>query len=274
MNRNVRKLLTVVLCVVFVISTALLLRQFRDNSGGSEAYDVALEIALNGGKREKEAGEETVPEQEAEALAWVPEPVEDDENMQTLADMDLDALREVNPDVIGWIYVPDSRINYPLLQGEDNEYYLKHTWEDKANSVGAIFLECMNSPDMTDFNTIVYGHNMNDGSMFAGLRRYSAQWYWERHPYVYVATDEGVFRYEVFSSYKADVDSNTYGLSFNQMKTRADFLIMALENSQIDTGIVPEMTDRILTLSTCSGAGYSTRWVVHARLKMVEQVQS
>ena len=90
------------------------------------------------------------------------------------------------------------------------------------------------------------------------------------HPYIYLTTDAGVYRYEVFSSYKADVDGETYGLSFELVKTKARFLLHALENSVIDTGIMPDVTDRILTLSTCSGAGYTTRWVVHARLKMVE----
>ena len=106
--------------------------------------------------------------------------------------------------------------------------------------------------------------------MFAQLHRYGENGFREAHPYVYILCDTGVLRYEIFAAYRADVDSVAYGLSFRQEKTRAEFLLHALENSRIDTGIVPEKNDRILTMSTCSGAGYTNRWVVHARLKMIE----
>lgn len=271
MKENTRKFLRLALLVVFVVSTVLLAGKFLDSAGGSGTYADALRIATSGEKKETKDSADTVqPTAQEGETVWVPAPVEDDANMDTLAAIDLDALREVNPDVIGWILIPDSNINYPILQGEDNDFYLNHTWEGKKNSVGSIFLEHLNSPDFTDFNTIVYGHNMNDGSMFANVRRYSTDWYWERHPYIYIATDTGVYRYEVFSSYKAELDSSAYGLSFQQEKTRASFLVDALESSQIITNVIPDTTDRVLTLSTCSGAGYSTRWVVHARLKMVQ----
>ena len=111
---------------------------------------------------------------------------------------------------------------------------------------------------------------MKDGSMFASLRKYAAEQYWRDHPYIYIANSEGVCRYEVFSAYRARVDSYTYGLGFERQQDKESFIQMLLQNSQIDTGIRPEATDRILTLSTCSGMGYTTRWVVNARLKMVE----
>lgn len=271
MKQNTKKWLRLVLLALFCVSTALLLRQFLDNAGGSNAYADALQIAQ---KTEKALAasqpRDAVLSEAPQGPRWVPAPVENDPNMQTLETMDLEALRQVNGDVIGWIWIPDSNIHYPLMQGPDNDYYLKRTWEGKENSVGSIFLEWRNDPALTDYNTIIYGHNMNDGSMFANLKRYSAQWYFDRHPYVYIATDAGVFRYEVFSSYEAGIDSITYGLSFQQEKTKADFLIHALEKSRYDTGIVPQPNDRILTLSTCSGMGHDNRWVVHARLKMVE----
>lgn len=262
------------LAVVFVISTALLLCQFGDNAGGEDAYGDALAIASGTGSREEqepaitEATEPVILE-----TIWVPAAVEDDPMMEEMAAIDLAALREVNEDVVGWIRIPNTKIDYPMMQGEDNDYYLKHTWDRRRNSVGSIFLEHLSSPDLTDYNTIVYGHNMNDGSMFAGLRRYTTQKYWEEHPYVYMVTDEGVYRYEIFASYKADVESAAYGLSFNQTKTKVNFLQYALEKSKIETQIIPEKNDRILTLSTCSGSGYTTRWVVQARLKMVEVQQ-
>lgn len=261
-----RKILRIILLLVFFISTSVLALRLRDNAGGSESYHNALSLATSGNQTE------TAPSQPEDAVKnqWVPEAITGDANMEELKKLDLDALQAVNPQVIGWIRIPDSPIDYPILQGQDNDYYLNHTWDGKQNAVGSIFLEHRNNPDLTDFNTILYGHNMNDGSMFAAIRRYNTQWYWERHPYVYLVTEQGVFRYEVFSAYESSTEGTAYGLSFHQSETKATFLSTAIRLSAADQGIRPELTDRVLTLSTCSGLGYSSRWVVHARLKMVQ----
>lgn len=270
MKKRTRKILTCLLAPVLVFSAAMTVRGGLDKAGGRDSYEAALQAATAVPAQTAAPAETTADPVTEPKLVLVPEPVTDDANLEALADIHLESLRQTNADVVGWIYLPDSKINYPVMQGEDNDFYLNHTWEKRRNSVGSIYLECRNSADMTDYNTIVYGHNMKDGSMFAGLRKYAAGDYWEKHPYVYLLTDSGVLRYEVFSSYEADVSSITYGLSFRQAETRTEFLTMALQNSRIDTGIVPNINDRILTLSTCSGAGYSTRWVVHARLKMIQ----
>ena len=170
--------------------------------------------------------------------------------------------------MVGWVLIPGTKVNYPIVQGTDNEHYLKVTWDGKPYAMGSIVLECTNTPDMTQFHTILYGHNMNDGSMFAALRSYSQEKYWKEHPYIYIANSEGCFRYEVFSSYQAQVDSSTYALEFDPDWGPEYFIATIQGKSRIQTGILPEPTDRILTLSTCAG-GYTTRWVVHARLKMV-----
>ena len=262
-----RNILRLILLAVFLVSTGLLLLQLRDNAGGEESYNTALAIATADTKKE------SAPPAETEAAVteeWVPEEITGDEHLEAMEEIDIAALQAVNPHVIGWIRVPDSNIDYPIVQGQDNDFYLKHTWDGTLNSVGSIFMEHRNTPDFTDYNTILYGHNMNDGSMFANVRRYNTEWYWERHPYVYIATEAGVFRYEVFSSYESSIEGKAYGLSFQQQKTKAEFLNNAIVKTAADRGIRPEMTDRILTLSTCSGLGQSNRWVLHARLKMVK----
>lgn len=276
MKKNQRRLLHYLLLAVFLISTAFMLFQYFDNNEAEDSYSAAEELA-KGPETEPQIEviqpdeTEPLPTEPAEIL-WVPAPVEeDDPYLEELSSTDLAALREVNPDVIGWITIPDSKIHYPLMQGEDNEYYLEHTWDNIPSASGSIFLECRNSADLTDFNTIVYGHNMRSGTMFASLHYFSYPDYFSARPYVYLVTDDGVLRYEIFSTYRAEVDSQTYGLSFHQQETRENFIANALERSEIDTGIIPGITDRILTLSTCSGWGYETRWVVHARLKMVVQ---
>ena len=276
MNKKTRKIMMCILLAVFLVSTALALRQWQDNADGETTYQSALDIAASSKKEEAPVQKQTEPvatptEAEKELLSyWIPAAVENDPVMEEMAAINLDALRETNEDVLGWIRIPNTRIDYPLLQGEDNDYYLKFTCDKQYNSVGSIFLEHTNSPDLTDFNTIVYGHNMRDGSMFADLRVYSLQEYWEAQPYVYIVTDAGVYRYEIFAFLSADVDSLTYGTNPNRDDTKEKFLDLSLENSWLDTGIRPAITDRILTLSTCTGFGYSSRFVVQARLPMVE----
>lgn len=248
----------------------MILRQLLDSRKAAAAYSEAQRLAGLSIQVTAPSQPETQPAEVRETV-WIPAPVEeDDANLDTLKDTNLAALREVSGDVVGWILIPGTDVNYPLMQGEDNSYYLEYTWDGRRSAVGSIFLECLNSPDLTDFNTIVYGHNMLDGSMFACLKNYASQSYWSRQPYVYLVSDAGVYRYEVFSCYEAKVDSSTYSLNIQKEETRQAFLDMACNNSVIDTGITPAVTDRILTLSTCSGAGYATRWVVHARLRMVE----
>ena len=274
MNPKMKKYASAAMLVVFLISTALLIRNIFSYGSGDDAYSDAAELAraaaAESTETEPPTTEPPVEETVEPVLAWVPAPLaEEDPIMENLQETDLNVLRQVNEDVLGWIHIPGSKIDYPILQGEDNEYYLKRTWKGHRNPVGSIFLETRNSSDFTDWHTIIYGHNMSDGSMFGGLERYKKQDYWEKHPYVYIVTDLGVLRYEVFSTYVAEVGSKTYGLSFQQTHTREEFLARALEKSQIDTGIVPEITDQIITLSTCSG-GEATRRVVHARMPMIQ----
>ena len=263
-----KHILNAVLALVFAFSMGMVLRQALDDSGGEMEYRRAAEIAGGTVKTTAETQAAAAPAEDA-VMIWMPETVENDPTVEALREIDLDALRQVNPDVIGWIRVPDTKIDYPVVQNEDNDFYLEHTWQGNKNSVGAIFMDCGSTPDLTDFNTLIYGHNMRSGAMFASLRSYSQQSYWEVHPHIYLLVDSGVFRFDIFAAYQAELDSAAYGQSFRQRETREKFLQDAAEQSVIQTEITPGIRDRILTLSTCSGMGHETRWVVQARLKMV-----
>lgn len=272
MKKWIRKSLSLLLVLTGLFSITMFLKSQQEKTAGGNSYENALALATAGKTSQTEVPQPPTETPESGEPQWIVAPLEEeDPYVRTLAELNLEALRQVNPDVVGWILIPDTEMNYPLMQGTDNDYYLKHTWDRKRYVVGSIFLEYLCSPAFTDFNTIIYGHNMNDGSMFAGLRKYKEADYWKSHPYVYIRSDKGVYRYEIFSSYLAKVESNTYSLQFSGEQSRKNFLHNLLVQSAIDTGIQPETTDRVLTLSTCSGAGYTTRWVVHARLKMVQE---
>lgn len=274
---DIRKLFSAFFLLVFLGSTTMFVLSFFDKQKGEASYqmaeslaNIAVEVPVEDSTEAptEESIENTEPSEPVKRQ-WKPAPVADkDPYLLILKHLNLRDLRAVNPQVAGWIYIPDTKVNYPILHGEDNDYYLTHTWEGNSNACGSIFLEAMNSARFTDFNTIIYGHNMKNGSMFSTLHDYVDLSFWEQHPYVYLVTDEGVVRYEIFSSYDAGVNSQAYGLSFHKVQTREEFIQAAVENSDIDVGIVPEVTDRILTLSTCTGWSYRERRVVHAYLPM------
>lgn len=274
MTEKRRKLLTLLLAITFGAGLVMMLLSHLDGQESQVSYESAVELASQSVETAPPATEPptepaTEPVQETLPPQWVPAKVEEDPVLEELESINLEALREENPDVVGWISIPQTNIHYPVTQGEDNSYYLEHTWDQQRSFGGGIFLECQNSRDLSDFNTILYGHNMRNGSMFADLHDFSDPQFAEEHPYVYLVTEEGIWRYEIFASFNAPVDSKIYGLSFRQRQTREEFLQYALENTQIQTGITPAVSDRILTLSTCTGLGYSARRVVLARLPMV-----
>ena len=272
MKPNFRKALTALLAVVCALClgrTALQLVQYRQ---GDETYAQAQELAGlpdlpdlppvdvtdGSGEASGSAGADGTEEAPEEVPVW------QDPYAQALKDMDFSALRQQNPDVLGWILIPGTRVSYPVVQGTDNSYYLNHTWRGGKNSVGAIFMECRNSSDLSDFNTIIYGHRMNNRSMFGTLSQYKSRSYWQAHPYVYLTDDSGTHRYEIFAAGEVSVDSDVYRLGLRSDSSRQSFLDSCLALSALNTGVTPHTYDKVLTLSTCTGNGHATRWVVQA----------
>lgn len=272
MKPNFRKALTALLAVVCALClgrTALQLVQYRQ---GDETYAQAQELAglpdlpdlpaadVTGGSGETSgsAGADGTEEAPEEVPVW------QDPYAQALKDMDFSALRQQNPDVLGWILIPGTRVSYPVVQGTDNSYYLDHTWRGGKNSVGAIFMDYRNSGDLSDFNTIIYGHRMNNRSMFGTLSQYKSRSYWQAHPYVYLTDDSGTHRYEIFAAGEVSVDSDVYRLGLRSDSSRQSFLDSCLALSALNTGVTPHTYDKVLTLSTCTGNGHATRWVVQA----------
>lgn len=254
-----RRLLTGLLLLVLLVCIVQVGRHLYERAAREREYEDAAQAAgLLPGRREAE-----LPPPAAQTE---PEGPPMPEEIQALASIDLEALRTVNPDVAGWIEIPGTQLSYPVLYGTDNQYYLTHTWAGEVNSGGSIFLECTGKRDFSDFHTIIYGHRMRDGSMFGSLRNYRDRAYWEEHPAIYVAFDGGVYRYEIFAAQEAGVTSLVYRLDLEESGIEESFIQACLEGSSIDTGVTPSAEDQILTLSTCTGIGYATRWVVHAVL--------
>lgn len=260
MGKNVRRAAMAVLALVFLASAAMAVRQqleYRKITADSEEAAQVADLPVQGEAPRDSAG--------AGASAPPDRPAEEPpEGAAVLAGVNLEALREINEDVVGWIEIPGTELSYPLVQGRDNQYYLSHNWKKENSGGGSVFLEATNSRDLSDYHTIVYAHRMRNDSMFGTLKYYKDADFWREHPSVFIATADGVRQYDIFSAREAGVKGIVYRLDIRESGLEEEFLRDCMEGSVIDTGITPETGEQILTLSTCTGNGHSTRWVVQA----------
>ena len=260
MKKKILNTLRIVFSLAFMLSLGqvicIALEDYEAQRGNSIAQEMAGATDPSVGTNPDENTLEETPD----------EPLPPDENTPYMQQLDILALQAVNAEVIGWIYIPGVDINHPLVQTTDNNTYLYTTWDGDYNWDGSIFLETQCAPDMTDYNTIIYGHNTHSGTMFAPLHAYHDYSYYLEHPYVYIATTDQVYRYEIFSAYEAGVTTYTYGLKISGSH-KAKALDHYISSSIWQAELTPTTDDSILTLSTCTGTGrYETRWVVQAAL--------
>lgn len=177
--------------------------------------------------------------------------------------VDFEALQKVNPDVVGWIYQKDTIINYPIMRGSDNDQYLHSDINKKYSVSGSIFMDYRNSGDFSDFNTIVYGHHMHDGSMFKSLRGYTKETdYYKDHKTFELITPDKKYHLQIVSAFITPATSEAYTYSFNNIADKQAFLNYAVKNSKISTGVTATTDDKIITLSTCAYDYDEARYVV------------
>ena len=127
-----------------------------------------------------------------------------------------DELKQQNEDVIAWIYGANTHINYPVVQGSDNDYYLRHLLDGTWNDNGSIFMDCSNKGDFSDQNSLIYGHNMTSGAMFSNLVKYKKQAYYDQHPYLYMLTPQQNYKLRLFAG--VIVDAAGYILDSKRLK--------------------------------------------------------
>ena len=178
----------------------------------------------------------------------------------------LDHLQAINEDIIGWISIEGTSIDYPVVQAEDNDYYLTHSIYKEGSSAGAIFMDFRNCPSPLGKHTVLYGHHMRNGTMFRDLISYKKEEFRKEHPYVVYSGKDGVMMWEIFSAYVTDAGDYYIETDFSKGNDFGQFLEEIVSNSLYDTGCEVKQTDKILTLSTCSYEFEDARMVVHAKL--------
>lgn len=181
--------------------------------------------------------------------------------------IDFLTLKNINSDIVGWVSIPDTNIDYPLLQGSDNTFYLDHNFAKDVHPYGAVFLDTTSKVD--DFHTFMYAHNIPTGEMFHDLEKFKDQIFFETHPFIYIHTSEQIYKFQVFSFYQTVAGSDAYRKYISQENILSYKQI--LTNESLYTRDVVLTQSKVITLSTCSyegDAGVDTlkRYVLHAQI--------
>ncbi|MCX4324686.1 MAG: class B sortase, partial [Lachnospiraceae bacterium] len=266
-GRNTVRVKTACIAVLFLCAALALgsgflivrdLGQYAESSGTYDGLAEHVEIPEQAGEPE---GPGTEEETGREDLSLV------------LPVVDFEALRETGPDIIGWLTLPDTAINYPVTQTDDNEYYLHHLHDGTYNKTGCLFADYENQADFSDRNTIIYGHNMRDGSMFAALNEYDGQSYYDGHPQMFLVTPGGGYIVEIFTAFAAEPsesggDTSPWRLSWKDDGAYTTWLAAMAERSVVETNVTVTSSDKVLTLSTCTPGGRS-RFIVMGKMAAV-----
>ena len=267
-----RKLPLIGLCLIFGAMALYyglgFYRQWREYRTGEQTYEnltqyVHLQTppdapATAGQKQEDHATEETAPGK--------PAPVDETEEILWPV-VDFEALREINSDVVGWIFIEGTNINYPVVQGRDNSYYMNRLFDGSTNGAGSIFMDYRNEADMSCRNTILYGHHMKNGTMFQQITGYKQQDFYDQHPTALFMTPEGNYKIEWIAGYVTDLNSDAWKIEFTSDREFSLWLSGATARSNFISTTEPDAQDRAITLSTCTYEYADARYVLVGILK-------
>ena len=239
-------------------SSFMLVQEIGEYRESAEAYDGLADLVEMPQQEEKpDTTEETSGEDDSVVLPSV----------------DFEILQENGPDIIAWLTLPDTAVNYPVTQAEDNDYYLRHLYDGTYNKAGCLFADYENKKDFSDRNTIIYGHNMRDGSMFASLNEYKEQSYYDSHPQMYLVTPDGGYLCDIFAAFEAKPkesgsDTSPWRMEWKDDGAYTTWLSAMADHSVVETDVTVTSSDKVLTLSTCTPGGAS-RFIVMGKLTEV-----
>ena len=263
-KRNYVLLVLEVICAVsFIYAAVQLYTIFKDYQIASNEYNALAESMVVELQEETVAGEHFQEEMNQEQPVYSLHDYE-----VPHYEVDLDAVKEQNSDTVGWIILPDSKINYPIVKSKDNTEYLTTTFEGKSANSGAIFMDMYCEGNFNSQNTIVYGHNMKNGSMFRALNNMTEKDYFWSHHIFCIDTGNGFEEYEVISCYETvETDLSSWQIGFESLETYEVWLENIVKRCNYDCTDY-DVTKNTITLSTCRGqSGGPGRFIVHLQKK-------
>ena len=184
---------------------------------------------------------------------------------------DFAVLNAWNPDIVGWIWGLGTDIDYPVVQGADNDYYLYRTADGARSVIGSIFMESKNQRDFSDDLTVLYGHHIRGGRMFSALSGFKKEVYYKEHPYMILYTPEQDYRVELFAGQVLNGRTGTFPLIFGEPEARTVWLEELLSSSTFRSPVTLAEGERILVLCTCSYEYQDARYAVYGVLRDLEE---
>lgn len=178
--------------------------------------------------------------------------------------VDFTVLKQECKDIVGWIYSEGTPINYPVVQSYDNQYYLRRLLDGSYNTAGTIFMDFRNNSELTDNNTIIYGHNMKNDKMFGTFQEYKNQEYYNNHKLMYYLTPEKNYKIELVAGCSVSVNSDIYNLSEEQNKDQE-----LMQKSDFKSDVIVTDEDKIIILSTCSYEYDGARYILMGVLREI-----
>ena len=238
--------------IVFAVSSGFLIKHYYDSAKQAEMYDNLIEVV------------ETEPEDTQEPMNYSKEKTFIPEYQE---------LYLQNNDMVGWIKIEDTKINYPVMQSKDNpNFYLKHGFDKAYTDYGCPYIQENCDVDIPSDNLIIYGHNMKDSSMFSWLMKYTDKSFWENHKTIHFDTLTEKCDYEVIAAFKTVVYTDSSECFKYYQFINADtadefnaYINKCKELALYDTGVTAEYGDKLITLSTCEYSRNNGRMVVVAK---------
>ncbi len=246
-TKQTRHYIQVMFIVIFIISICAIIYYFyKANKEKQEYKEVLNNIEIE---------EEQITEQKTERMLQVEE------------------LKKENQDIVGWIEIEGTNINYPVLQGTDNQYYMKHTYNKENSKDGSIFLDKSYDWNIPSTNLLLYGHNNKNGTMFQNLLKYKDESFYKEHPTIRFTTINDDCQYEIISAFLSRVyyedEQNVfryyYFINANDETQYNNYINESKKASLYDTGKSAEYGEQLITLSTCSYHTEDGRFVVVAK---------
>ena len=180
--------------------------------------------------------------------------------------VDFDALEKINPDVVGWLKMEDTVIDYPIVHGKDNDYYLDHIFDGTHYTFGTIFIDFRNRPVFEDDITVIYGHAMLDGSMFKSLEQFESQSYADEHQEFSFETREHKYRLEPFAGKIVDAQIPFLELDFDSDEDYLKYLQGFIDTSTFKSNVKVTGSDKVVMMITCSHDFEEARYVLLSKV--------
>jgi len=262
MKKVITTVIYIVLALLMALSIFMIVRHYSEEKQAADIYSDMQDFVVT---EDAEGNESTEPsETEGTEPVATPEtrPIQE---KQTIT-IDFDQLLAQYPNAVGWLYCEGTPINYPVMQSDDNDYYLRRLPDGTYNTAGSLFADYRCGKIGETNNYIIYGHNMKNGTMFSSLTKYKSQSYYDEHPVLYLYTPEGNYKIELIAGFVSKPTGEVYNtvLTYEQM-------LEFCSHSTFRSTITPCDAERYITLSTCSYEYENARYVVIGKFNMISE---